>query len=112
MSLRDIVLGRHLNAFQLQETDVFCEICRNDFTTVVFLMSLAIPCHGAQTVTALKVDNPPVIDGKADDPAWKKGEYVVTHDKVANIDIMLKAVYTPEKIFFLTSSRSRRIPVA
>ena len=57
--------------------------------------------YSDQVLTAEKVQNSPIIDGKADDPVWKQGKEIVTHDKTANIDITIKALYSDTKIFFL-----------
>ena len=63
------------------------------------LICLAMPCHGAQTIVAQKVDQPPVIDGDADDAAWHLAEQIVTREQKGNIDIALKAVYSDKKIY-------------
>jgi len=60
---------------------------------VVIFPFLNATGYAAQTITAQKVDQPPVIDGKADDDVWKSAPEFITHDKVADIDITLKAVY-------------------
>jgi len=60
-------------------------------------------CYAAQTIIAEKVDEPPVIDGKDNDAVWATTQAIVTHDTVANIDMMLKAIYTHKEIFFLVS---------
>ncbi len=68
----------------------------------LFLWFIVVgPCYADQTIEAKRVDLPPVIDGKADDPAWQKANFIVTHDKIADISIKIKSVYTPTTIFFL-----------
>ncbi len=69
----------------------------------VICLCLHVVCHASQTLTAKKVDNPPVIDGIGSDDVWKNAEEIFTHDKVADIDISLKSVYTDSEIFFLVS---------
>ena len=46
---------------------------------------------------------PPVIDGKADDPAWSQATEYTTIDKIAHIPITFKIVYTDTDIFVLAS---------
>ena len=41
------------------------------------------PARGDQTLVAVKVDRPPVIDGRADDPAWSETPPFITTDGVA-----------------------------
>jgi len=69
------------------------------------LFVLAVPpaSSSAQMVEASKAFKSPVVDGRGDDPSWKKAQAVITHDKVANIDVTLKAVYTDNEIFFLVT---------
>jgi hypothetical protein len=69
----------------------------------VFFISGSLFCYGKQTIVAQKVDEPPVIDGEPSDAVWDEAEAIVTHDKVADIDITLKAVWTDKEIFFLVS---------
>lgn len=59
--------------------------------------------YAVQTITATKVSDPPVIDGVADDAVWQKAEPIVTHDKIRQTDVTLKAVYTDTDIFFLVT---------
>lgn len=69
--------------------------------SLVFLFVLsATICSAAQTLTAQKVTTPPVIDGIGNDAAWNRAGTIITHDKVADLDITLKAVYTDDMIFF------------
>ena len=58
-------------------------------------------CYGDQTLVAVKIKIAPVIDGNGNDPAWKKAQNIITHDKVADIDVSLKAVFTEKEIYFL-----------
>jgi hypothetical protein len=59
--------------------------------------------YGEQILTARKVDKAPLIDGVGSDAAWSKAKAITTYDKVAEIDIIIKAVYTDKKIFFLVT---------
>lgn len=72
---------------------------------VLIMFGIALPSHSfsEQTVVASKVVKSPDIDGSGDDPSWKKAPAVITHDKVADIDVTLKAVYTDNDIFFLVT---------
>lgn len=77
---------------------------------MIFLMLGLIVCfcisatsNAAQTITAQKVEKAPVVDGEGTDPVWAKAKAIITHDKVADIDVTLKTVYTDREIFFLVS---------
>lgn len=59
--------------------------------------------YAQQTVVSFKVNDAPVIDGRPDDSAWLAAKEFLTYDKVAEIDINLKSVYTDKEIFFLVS---------
>ena len=65
---------------------------------MVYLLS-SFPVMAGQKVVALKTDTQPVIDGIADDAAWKSAPTVTTKDTIANISIELQAVYTDEEVF-------------
>ena len=68
-----------------------------------FILLVIGRCYAEQTLIARKVNQDPVIDGVAAEKVWSKAEEITTHDKIADIDMTLKAVYTDEKIFFLAS---------
>lgn len=68
-----------------------------------FLAGLASYLYADQTIIAQKVAQAPIIDGSGNDPVWEKAKAITTYDKVGNIDINLKAVYTDKEIFFLVS---------
>ena len=68
---------------------------------LVLILAANTVCFGAQTIVAQRVMVAPVIDGKGTDPVWSKAETITTHDKVADIDVTVKAVYTGNQIFFL-----------
>ncbi len=57
--------------------------------------------YAAQALVAEKVDELPVLNGRDDDKVWTKAQEIVTRDKVAGIDIRIKAVYTDKDICFL-----------
>ncbi|MEN8166695.1 MAG: ethylbenzene dehydrogenase-related protein [Pseudomonadota bacterium] len=59
------------------------------------------PSWADQTLHASRVAQPPLVDGSAQDPVWGEARALVVRDRVAKIDITLKAVYTPDEIFFL-----------
>lgn len=63
--------------------------------------SLAAPPPAAPTLEALKVSQPPRVDGLMDEPDWARAPELVTHDPIAGIDLRLRAVYTDESIFVL-----------
>lgn len=71
------------------------------FIFVVLFGSIISNSAAAQVMNAVKINEVPVIDGQGSDAAWSLPDPVVVKDAVANIEIMLKAVYTSDKIFFL-----------
>ncbi len=71
---------------------------------VVSMITILISTNLArsdQKLIAIKVEQLPIIDGNADDVAWSQAKAVSTRDRIENIDILLKAAYSKEKIFFL-----------
>lgn len=68
-----------------------------------FLLALLLfPAVGfaAQSITAIKVTRPPVIDGAVNDDAWKDVKPIAIRDTVANVNILLRAVYTDDMVYF------------
>lgn len=77
-------------------------------TRFVFLIAVLLCFSGAGfgfahagTIICKKVLLPPIVDGDSADAAWEKAQPIVTHDDQADIDIVLRAVYTANEIFFL-----------
>jgi hypothetical protein len=68
-----------------------------------FILLVIGKSYADQTLIARKVNQEPVIDGVAADKVWSKAQQITTHDKIADIDMTLKAVYTDKEIFFLVS---------
>lgn len=58
-------------------------------------------CFADQFIVAHKVSDVPIIDGVGSDPAWGNDSAIITHDKIADIDVAIKAVYTDRDIYFL-----------
>lgn len=54
-------------------------------------------------LVAAKTEKKPIIDGNDLDACWANAPAITTHDKVSEIDITLKALYTDEHVFFLVS---------
>ena len=73
----------------------------------IISVSTKMICYGEQIIVAQKVaqkvDKSPVIDGRGNDSVWEKAQAIVTHDKVADIDITIKAAYTGKEICFVVS---------
>lgn len=69
----------------------------------VVLAGLTGYVYAAQTIIARKVSQGPVIDGSGKDSIWEKAQALITQDKIAGIDMTLKAVYTDKEIFFLVT---------
>ncbi|MBI3327316.1 MAG: hypothetical protein HYZ81_11525, partial [Nitrospinae bacterium] len=75
---------------------------------IISLMFLAVGPLGAAQVTpsltAVKVKVPPTLDGRDDDPAWKRVkalEVPIAGGTIGNIKVTLKAVYTVQEIYLL-----------
>jgi len=66
-------------------------------------MGIAPACYGEQSLLAVHVTEPPVIDGLADDPAWRNAQGIKTLDKASTVPITIRAVYTDTEIFFQIS---------
>jgi hypothetical protein len=60
-------------------------------------------CRGEQKLLAVKVSDPPAVDGIAEDSAWKNGPVLTTYDKAGDLQIKVKAVYTDSEIFLLVN---------
>ncbi len=58
-------------------------------------------CYSDQRIIAKRVNRSPIIDGNGDDNVWKAHHAIKTYDKVANINISIKAIFTKTGIFFL-----------
>lgn len=69
---------------------------------MILLALLVLPAVGfaAQTIPAIKVSTPPVIDGLVHDDAWQKIKPIAIRDTVANVDILLRAVYSGDTVYF------------
>lgn len=52
-------------------------------------------------IPSLKVENPPAVDGSADDVVWLSVKPVVVVDSASGKNILLRSVYTTDQIFFL-----------
>lgn len=74
-------------------------------TTCAFLLIFAGFCSASdnKTLTAMRVDQSPTIDGVAIEPLWEAVEMTIVHDQQANIDIELKACYDEERIYLLVT---------
>ncbi|MBF0368938.1 MAG: hypothetical protein HQL52_05705 [Magnetococcales bacterium] len=73
------------------------------YLTAVGLFALLLPqsALGEQLLFSTRVEEPPVIDGQAEDPAWAQAKGISTQDRVTRKHILLKSVHTAEKVFFL-----------
>ena len=72
-------------------------------TLVLVFFGVSSSCFGEQTLQAIHIDEPPVIDGVTNDPAWKKAQEIVSLDKVSQLPITLKAVYSDTELYFQVS---------
>jgi hypothetical protein len=57
----------------------------------------------SQTLVAERTKVAPIIDGNDLDPCWASPQAIITHDKVGDIDITIKALYSDKQIFMLVS---------
>ena len=71
------------------------------FLTSFLLVCFAIisSCFGDQKLLVMHVAGSPVIDGFADDPAWKNSQEIITLDKSNKLPLTVKAVYNDKEIF-------------
>ena len=69
-------------------------------TVTVFLL-MPVMAVADQEITATLVDTVPVIDGNSTDAAWRSAGAIVTRDRLADIDVTIKAVHDKRRIFFL-----------
>jgi len=51
---------------------------------------------------AVKIDIPPGIDGRRD-AVWEKANGIYAWDNIARVNVLIKALYTSDKIFFLVT---------
>jgi hypothetical protein len=56
-----------------------------------------------QTLTAVKIDGNPLIDGNAEDLVWEKATVLIKRDKVANIDVSIRWIYNDKNIYFISA---------
>ncbi len=70
-------------------------------TIVCILLAVREPAAAGQQIVAVKVSGAPAIDGRGDDPEWRRSRPCVTRDAVSGLDITLRAVYAGDRIFFL-----------
>jgi hypothetical protein len=56
-----------------------------------------------QALRSQKVDQPPIIDGKPDDPAWTNVPRLVTRDTVEGVSITARSVHTADMVYLLIS---------
>ncbi len=59
------------------------------------------PAAGDPYLLSVKTDEGPVIDGNGNDRVWEQANPVTTRDRIANIDITLRSVYTDDEVFIL-----------
>jgi hypothetical protein len=68
--------------------------------TLSLLLLLPAIAVAAQTIPVVKVATPPVIDGAIHDAAWQQVKPIAIRDTVANVDILLRAVYSGDTVYF------------
>ncbi|MFA5088698.1 MAG: ethylbenzene dehydrogenase-related protein [Candidatus Omnitrophota bacterium] len=73
------------------------------YISLFMCLAAVIPGYADQTVVAQRAELAPVIDGSGTDEVWAGVREYSTYDRVAQINIILKAVYTDTEIFFLVS---------
>ncbi len=73
---------------------------------VVFCLVLTQTACGsalARTLVVGQAEIAPVLDGLGNDPAWVDSELLIVRDKVAKIDIRLRAVHSGGRIFMMVN---------
>ncbi len=65
------------------------------------LFATAPLASGAETLTAVRTDSAPTLDGRADDPAWSHAPALEILDQIVQEKIILKAVYKGDQVYFL-----------
>jgi len=73
------------------------------YVSLLICLTMATTCSADQAIVVKKVAHAPVIDGSGADEVWAQAPEYTTYDKVAKINLTLKAVYTDTEIFFLVS---------
>lgn len=71
------------------------------FGLLFFSMSFGRITYAEQALIAYKTEVTPVIDGQGTDTSWAVAKEIITHDKIADIDVSIKALYTDKSIYFL-----------
>ena len=69
----------------------------------IFYFGVASSGLAEQSLVAIPVAEPPLIDGSANDPAWQNVPGITTLDKTSGLPIRIKAIYTGTEIFFQVS---------
>jgi len=74
---------------------------------VLMVISFAVAFSGvswaSQTISAVKTSTAPDLDGSDSDAVWKKATSYTIKDKRTGKDILLKAAYSNEMVYFLVS---------
>lgn len=72
---------------------------------VCTLMVCLLPMLGVAVaeidILSVKVDTAPEVDGRAQDAAWNSVKPVAVADSASGSKILLRSVYTADRIFFL-----------
>lgn len=68
---------------------------------VFLLLPMASLALSATDVSSIKVDSAPVLDGKDRDAVWKSAKPQIIEDKASGKKILLRSVYTDDRVFFL-----------
>ncbi len=73
------------------------------FLLLLLFGGLSSPSFAAQSLLAIQVPEPPLIDGMINEPAWQNAPVLQTFAKSNELPILIRAVYTHTDIFFLVS---------
>lgn len=74
------------------------------FVLLLLFAGGLVDASGADhNLVAVKTGITPIIDGNDLDACWADAEAIITHDKVADIDVTLKALYSDKEVFLLVS---------
>ncbi|MHC4295376.1 MAG: ethylbenzene dehydrogenase-related protein [Planctomycetota bacterium] len=59
------------------------------------------PAAGDPYLLSVRSDEVPVIDGNGNDPVWGRANPITTRDRIADIEITLRSVYSADEVFVL-----------
>lgn len=74
-------------------------MCKSLIILAFAVLIWVTPAAGDPYLSSLKTDEAPFIDGDGNDPVWGRATPVTTRDRIADIEITLRSVYTDDEVF-------------